>query len=52
MLIAGHRIAGTGLGTAQFAFGPGPEQDAVATVHAALERSPARRDQGRPLAPG
>src|SRR5215472_15673580 len=37
MLIAGHRIAGTGLGTAQFAFGPGTEQDAVATVHAALD---------------
>ena len=37
MQIAGHRIAGTGLGTAQFAFGPGTEQDAVATVHAALD---------------
>jgi aryl-alcohol dehydrogenase-like predicted oxidoreductase len=37
MQIAGHRIAGTGLGTAQFAFGRGTEQDAVATVHAAID---------------
>ena len=37
MLIAGHRRAGTGLCTAQFAFGPGTEQDAVATVPAALD---------------
>ena len=37
MLIAGHRVAGTGLGTAQFAFGNGTEQDAVATVRAALD---------------
>src|ERR1700729_174160 len=37
MLIEGHRIEGIGLGTAQFAFGSGTEQDAVATVHAALD---------------
>ena len=37
MLIAGRRIAGIGLGTAQFAFRDGTVDDAVATVHAALE---------------
>jgi aryl-alcohol dehydrogenase-like predicted oxidoreductase len=37
MLIAGQRIAGIGLGAAQFAFKDGTEQDAVATVHAALD---------------
>jgi hypothetical protein len=35
MLIAGHRITGIGLGTAQFAFRDGTPEDAVATVHAA-----------------
>ena len=37
MQIAGHRIAGIGLGAAQFAFGQGTEQEAIATVHAALD---------------
>jgi aryl-alcohol dehydrogenase-like predicted oxidoreductase len=37
MLIAGRRVTGIGLGTAQFAFKDGTEQDAVATVHAALD---------------
>jgi aryl-alcohol dehydrogenase-like predicted oxidoreductase len=37
MLIGGRRIEGIGLGTAQFAFGSGTEQDAVATVRAALD---------------
>jgi aryl-alcohol dehydrogenase-like predicted oxidoreductase len=37
MLIEGRRIEGIGLGTAQFAFGSGTGQDAVATVHAALD---------------
>jgi len=37
MLIAGHRIEGIGLGTAQFAFGEGTAEDCVATVHAALD---------------
>jgi len=37
MLIAGHRIEGIGLGTAQFAFGNGTREDSVATVHAALD---------------
>jgi pyridoxine 4-dehydrogenase len=37
MLIGSRRIEGIGLGTAQFAFGSGTEQDAVATVHAALD---------------
>lgn len=37
MLIAGRRIAGIGLGTAQFAFRDGTTADAVATVHAALD---------------
>ena len=37
MLIAGHRITGIGLGTAQFAFRDGTPDDAVATVHAALD---------------
>jgi aryl-alcohol dehydrogenase-like predicted oxidoreductase len=37
MLIAGHRITGIGLGTAQFAFRDGTPEDAVATVHAALD---------------
>jgi aryl-alcohol dehydrogenase-like predicted oxidoreductase len=37
MLIAGHRVAGVGLGTAQFAFRDGTPEDAVATVRAALD---------------
>ena len=37
MLIADHRITGIGLGTAQFAFRDGTPEDAVATVHAALD---------------
>jgi aryl-alcohol dehydrogenase-like predicted oxidoreductase len=37
MLIAGRRVEGIGLGTAQFAFGDGTAADAVATVHAALD---------------
>src|ERR1700722_14787950 len=37
MLIAGRRITGIGLGTAQFAFKHGTADDAVATVHAALD---------------
>jgi aryl-alcohol dehydrogenase-like predicted oxidoreductase len=37
VLIAGHRITGIGLGTAQFAFKDGTPDDAVATVHAALD---------------
>ena len=35
--IAGRRIEGIGLGTAQFAFRDGTPEDAVATVHAALD---------------
>ena len=37
MLIAGRRIEGIGLGTAQFAFRHGTAEDSVATVHAALD---------------
>ena len=37
MLIAGRAIEGTGLGTAQFAFGDGTPEESVATVHAALD---------------
>jgi pyridoxine 4-dehydrogenase len=37
MLIADHRMTGIGLGTAQFAFRDGTPEDAVATVHAALD---------------
>jgi pyridoxine 4-dehydrogenase len=37
MLIAGRRIEGIGLGTAQFAFRDGTAEDAAATVHAALD---------------
>ena len=37
MLVAGHRIEGIGLGTAQFAFRDGTPEDSVATVHAALD---------------
>jgi len=37
MQIAGHRVTGVGLGTAQFAFRDGTPADAVATVHAALD---------------
>ena len=37
MLIAGRRIGGIGLGTAQFAFRDGTFADSVATVHAALD---------------
>jgi aryl-alcohol dehydrogenase-like predicted oxidoreductase len=37
MLIAGHRVAGIGLGTAQFAFRDGTPEGAVATVRAALD---------------
>ena len=37
MLIAGHRMTGIGLGTAQFAFRDGTPEDAVATVRAALD---------------
>jgi len=37
MLIAGHRIDGIGLGTAQFAFRDGTDEDCVATVRAALD---------------
>jgi len=37
MLIAGHRIDGIGLGTAQFAFRGGTDEDCVATVRAALD---------------
>jgi aryl-alcohol dehydrogenase-like predicted oxidoreductase len=37
MLIGGRRIEGIGLGTAQFAFRAGTADDAVATVHAALD---------------
>jgi aryl-alcohol dehydrogenase-like predicted oxidoreductase len=37
MLIAGRHVAGIGLGTAQFAFRDGTAEDAVATVHAALD---------------
>ena len=37
MLIAGRRIEGIGLGTAQFAFRDGTVADSVATVHAALD---------------
>jgi aryl-alcohol dehydrogenase-like predicted oxidoreductase len=37
MLIAGHRITGIGLGTAQFAFRDGTPEGAVATVRAALD---------------
>jgi len=37
MLIAGRRIEGIGLGTAQFAFRNGTAEDSVATVHAALD---------------
>jgi aryl-alcohol dehydrogenase-like predicted oxidoreductase len=35
--IAGRRIEGIGLGTAQFAFRGGTSQDSVATVHAAID---------------
>jgi pyridoxine 4-dehydrogenase len=35
--IAGHRVAGIGLGTAQFAFRNGTAETSVATVHAALD---------------
>ena len=37
MLIAGHRVEGIGLGTAQFAFRDGTAADSVATVQAALD---------------
>ena len=37
MLITGRRVEGIGLGTAQFAFREGSAEDAVATVHAALD---------------
>jgi hypothetical protein len=37
MLIAGRRIEGIGLGTAQFAFRDGTAEDSVATVRAALD---------------
>jgi aryl-alcohol dehydrogenase-like predicted oxidoreductase len=37
MLVAGRRIEGIGLGTAQFAFWDGTPADSVATVHAALD---------------
>ena len=37
MLITGRRIEGIGLGTAQFAFRNGTADDALATVHAALD---------------
>jgi aryl-alcohol dehydrogenase-like predicted oxidoreductase len=37
MLVAGHRIEGIGLGTAQFAFRDGTPEDSVATVRAALD---------------
>jgi aryl-alcohol dehydrogenase-like predicted oxidoreductase len=37
VLIAGRRVAGIGLGTAQFAFRDGTLADSVATVHAALD---------------
>lgn len=37
MIIAGHRVTGIGLGTAQFAFRDGTAEDSVATVHAALD---------------
>lgn len=37
MLIAGRRVEGIGLGTAQFAFRDGTISEAVATVHAALD---------------
>lgn len=37
MRIAGHRVEGIGLGTAQFAFRDGTAEDCVATVHAALD---------------
>jgi aryl-alcohol dehydrogenase-like predicted oxidoreductase len=37
MLIAGHRVEGIGLGTAQFAFRSGTAEDSVATVHGALD---------------
>jgi pyridoxine 4-dehydrogenase len=36
-LIAGRRVEGIGLGTAPFAFRNGTAEDAVATVHAALD---------------
>jgi pyridoxine 4-dehydrogenase len=35
--LAGRRVAGIGLGTAPFAFRDGTEQDAIATVRAALD---------------
>src|SRR5215469_5938263 len=37
MRVAGHRIEGIGLGTAQFAFRDGTPEDSVATVRAALD---------------
>jgi aryl-alcohol dehydrogenase-like predicted oxidoreductase len=37
MLIAGHRVEGIGLGTAQFAFGDRTAAESVATVRAALD---------------
>jgi pyridoxine 4-dehydrogenase len=37
MLIAGHRVQGIGLGTAQFAFRDGTPEDCVATVRAAVD---------------
>src|SRR5262249_13817142 len=37
MLIAGRRIEGIGLGTAQFAFRDGTVEDCLATLHAALD---------------
>lgn len=37
MLIAGHRVTGIGLGTAQFAFRNGTTAESVATVRAALD---------------
>jgi pyridoxine 4-dehydrogenase len=35
--IAGRRVEGIGLGTAQFAFRNGTDEDSIATVYAALE---------------
>jgi len=37
MLVAGRRIEGIGLGTAQFAFRNGTAEDSAATVRAALD---------------
>jgi hypothetical protein len=48
MLIAGHRVAGVGLGTAQFAFRDGTPEDAVAIVRAALDAGVRLIDTARP----